>query len=324
VVDALPLHELEFDYLALVTPTSHTRFNKRYKCVMRQNPPPIIRDYVDDVAWVHATVKKRIATAFAKGWGVTVNEKPSGEDDMTNRHEENPAYCWRIGGNVTLVNGVCPECGWHVRKPAPCPECGHIQEPPQIHSKHKLVTMRTASRIPEKYIVAMGAGQSNFGPGDDPWETTAYDIALLGGGIENCNIVKYTSVIPKEAELISLSQAKDEGLMHHGMVLECIMAQTNGNQGQHICAGVGTFEVHNRDNELIGGFAVEYEGAGSPEKAQKMLAKSMDGLFKRRSYPGRGYHMRNKEFHIKDLVVDDKYGTVLVGLCFVSFVVPTF
>jgi len=69
---------------------------------------------------------------------------------------------------------------------------------------------------------------------------------------------------------------------------------------------------------------VEYEGAGSPEKAQKMLAKSMDGLFKRRSYPGRGYHMRNKEFHIKDLVVDDKYGTVLVGLCFVSFVVPTF
>ena len=94
-----------------------------------------------------------------------------------------------------------------------------------------------ANRIPTRYVVAIGTGQSNFGPGDDPWETTDYDIALLQAGIENCNIVKYTSVIPPEAHQISLEEARDEGLLHHGMVLECIMAQVNGSQGQHLCAG---------------------------------------------------------------------------------------
>ena len=174
-----------------------------------------------------------------------------------------------------------------------------------------------------------GAGQSNFGPGNDPWETTAYDIALQEGGIENCNIVKYTSVIPPEARMINLGKARREGLFHHGMVLECIMAQVDGNEGQHNCAGVGTFDVHDEHNKLVGGFAVEYEGVGSPQKARKMLEKSMNGLFSRRYKMSTAsgmvaYRMRNKEFHIRDLVVDDKYGTVLVGLCFVSFTVPTF
>lgn len=184
------------------------------------------------------------------------------------------------------------------------------------------MTYRTiASRIPMKFFVAMGAGQSNFGPGNDPWETTCYDMALLEGGIANCNIVKYTSVIPREALQISREQAEEEGLLHHGMVLESIMAQDNGEQGQHLCAGVGTFHVYHQDNH-IGGFAVEYEGGGSPEKARKVLGKAMDGLFDRRYKGLSGYLMSNKQFHIKDLIVDDSFGTVLVGLCFVTFAVP--
>lgn len=192
-------------------------------------------------------------------------------------------------------------------------------------SEHKMV--RTASRIPKKYIVVAGAGQSNFGPGSDPWETTDYDIALLEGGIENCNIVKYTSVLPKEAEQITLQDAQEQGLMHHGMVLECIMAQQNGEEGQHLCAGVGTFEVWKVSYELgkdeyIGGFACEYEGTGSVHKATEMLERSMKGLFERRGYPEKGYTMKNQQFHVKDLVVDDKFGTVLVAVCFVSFLIP--
>jgi len=202
-------------------------------------------------------------------------------------------------------------------------------------SEHKLI--RTASCIPEKYIVVAGAGQSNFGPGSDPWETTDYDIALLEGGIENCNIVKYTSVIPKEAEQITLQDAQEQGLMHHGMVLECIMAQMNGEEGQHLCAGVATFDVYKtfpaeeRSDELVGGFACEYEGCGSTEKARKMLTQSMNGLFERRYGPAsqsshivgnKHYFMANQQYHIKDLVVDDKFGTVLVGVCFVSFLIP--
>jgi hypothetical protein len=37
---------------------------------------------------------------------------------MKDRHLEDPAWCGRIGGPVTLsATGVCPECGW--RKPGP-------------------------------------------------------------------------------------------------------------------------------------------------------------------------------------------------------------
>lgn len=197
----------------------------------------------------------------------------------------------------------------------------------------------TASRIPEKYVVVCGAGQSNFGPGTDPWETTAYDIALLEAGIENCNIIKYTSVLPPEAVEVALSEAKAEGLFRHGMVLECIMAQQNGDENEHICAGVGTFEVWDRqpvemgryESTLIGGFAVEYEGNASPKKAEGLLNESMKGLFERRygsSYTFDslnkpvGPHMRNKKFHTQDLVVDDNFGTVLVALGFVTFRFP--
>lgn len=184
-----------------------------------------------------------------------------------------------------------------------------------------------ASRIPEKYIVVKGEGQSDFGPGNDPWETTAYDLALLQGGIENCNVVKYTSVIPPEAFEIDIDTAKKEGLFHHGMVLECIMAQVNGNKNDAICAGVGMFNVFKPgakegEDELVGGFAVEYEGGGSPDHAQEMLDQSMGGLFDRRYHDLPGYYMADKQFHIQDMIVDDDFGTVLVAIGFLSFIVP--
>lgn len=316
VAENLAINELEFDHLFLVTPTSHSSFKRRYNLVSQHKTPPIIRDYVDDVAWIRSIIKKRIATAFSKGWGVTITEKPEGEDNMANRHEEKPAYCGRIGGPVTIQeNGRCPECGWRLE-----------ENPPP----YRRVNMNTASRIPEKYIVIAGAGQSSFGPGEDPWETTAYDLALLEGGVEHCNIVKYTSVIPPEAKQITLEEAKHQRLFQHGMVLECIMAQVNGNKHDAICAGVGTFNVYERirggmeRNELVGGFAVEYEGKGSPKYAGEMLAASMQGLFDRRYKGKNDYYMADQQFHTKSLIVDEDYGTVLVGLCFVTFQVPTF
>ena len=44
------------------------------------------------------------------------------------------------------------------------------------------------------------------GGGTDPWETGAYDLALEEAGIENFNVVAYTSVIPPEAtEVLPMS-----------------------------------------------------------------------------------------------------------------------
>ena len=62
--------------------------------------------------------------------------------------------------------------------------------------------METKNRIPKENVIVTGAGQSDFGPVIDPWETAAYDLVLLDAGLEiaNCNVLKYTSVIPKDAK----------------------------------------------------------------------------------------------------------------------------
>lgn len=179
--------------------------------------------------------------------------------------------------------------------------------------------MIVGARIPKEYVVVTGVGQTSFGPGIDPWETAAYDLALLDAQIENCNIVEYTSVLPPEAVEISMDDAIAQGYFHHGMVLECIKAQVNGDQGQHICAGVGRCQVYDAEGEHVGGFAAEYEGYGSENLARKKLKEALHGIFMRR-YAGKDYTMGEIELTTRDLVVDEQYGTVLVALGFVRFI----
>ena len=181
--------------------------------------------------------------------------------------------------------------------------------------------MIIANRIPKDYVVVSGAGQSDFGPGVDPWETAAYDLALLEAGIENCNIVKYTSVMPKGAMQITMDQANEQGLFQHGMVLETIMAQVNGNHSESICAGVGRCKVY-KDGEEIGGFAAEYEGNNSESYAATKLYEALQGIFERR-YAGKPeYTIDDIQMTTKFLTVDQDYGTVFVAIGFLTFDLP--
>ena len=174
-------------------------------------------------------------------------------------------------------------------------------------------------RIPRTYFVTSGAGQITQDAGSDHFETGSYDLALLEAGIENFNVVKYTSVMPPEAREIDIAKAREEHLFHHGAVLECIMAQMNGEQGQHICAGVGRCKV-DIEGVFIGGFAAEYEGNASPEKAKKILLNDLKGIVKRRY--GNNASMYDVEYEVRDLIVDEEYGTVLAAICFVDYLFP--
>jgi len=178
--------------------------------------------------------------------------------------------------------------------------------------------IETFNRIPHHFFVTTGAGQITQDAGSDHFETGSYDLALLEAKIENFNVVKYTSVMPPEAEEITLEEAQE--YFHHGAVLETIMAQMNGEQGQHICAGVGRCKVK-VGGEFIGGFAAEYEGFASSEKAKKILENDLKGIIKRR-YHNAVVEVFDFEFAIKDLIVDKEYGTVLAAICFVTYLYP--
>ncbi len=64
---------------------------------------------------------------------------------------------------------------------------------------------------------------------------------MVETGIQDLNITQYSSVIPPEAETVTLEEAKP--FLRHGAVMESIMARMQGVKGDRITAGVGRMQV---------------------------------------------------------------------------------
>lgn len=191
------------------------------------------------------------------------------------------------------------------------------------------------NRLPYEYFVTVGAGESNVGSKGLPYETGSYDEALTNAGIENANIVTYTSVMPTKSKQIT----KEEGIsrIQWGEVLECIMAQANGNRGSFISAAVMTTDVYDPKGLYLGGFACEYSGKGSKEESERSLEDSISGIIEHRSYgktlkgatlyeynvTDKGYrYYPGKIFMYQGLDVKKQHGSVLASICFVSHKYP--
>jgi arginine decarboxylase len=191
------------------------------------------------------------------------------------------------------------------------------------------------NRVPYEYFITSGSGQSNVGSKGLQYETGSYDEALTKAGIENANVIEYTSVIPTEAKEIT----KEEGCkrIQWGEVMECIKAQANGSKGEFISSAVMSTSVYDPNGKYLGGFACEYSGNGTREEAEKSLEGSIDGIIERRNYgktqgqvkmyqdnitdKGYKYHP-GKIFAYEGLDVKDDHGTVLTAICFVSYRFP--
>ena len=145
-----------------------------------------------------------------------------------------------------------------------------------------------------------------------------YDAALHMAGIENYNVMLYTSVLPPEA--VELSHLPD---IHHGSVLEGIVAvQHADNPGTRITAGVLLAKVYrNSDGSYLGGFACEYAGNGSLEEAEANLREAMQQLFARR-YKPKFYRLEFGKLVVRTYTPEKSFGTILVGIGFASYLVP--
>ena len=105
------------------------------------------------------------------------------------------------------------------------------------------------NRIPYEYFITKGKGESDAGSKFLPYETGSYDAALHDAGIQNANVIEYTSVMPTESREIS----KEEGLkrMQWGEVMECIKAQANGEKGSTISSAVMITTIHDPNGTLV-------------------------------------------------------------------------
>jgi arginine decarboxylase len=169
-----------------------------------------------------------------------------------------------------------------------------------------------------------GRGQSSAETGSDHFETSAYDIALLDAGIENFNVMMYTSVLPPESREITMGEAEERHLLHHGAVLETIKAEMDGEQGEFLCTGVGRIWVYRKEGKdergkLIGGFAAEYEGHSSEEVAAKVLKQDLHGIVKRRYEHDRNINVSAPEIETCSMIVDEDYGVCFTALCFLTY-----
>ena len=185
-------------------------------------------------------------------------------------------------------------------------------------------------RIPRHFFFTSGIGKSDVGI-----ETGSFDDALFNASIADTNIMKYTSVLPRESSKIKRSEAS----LHHGAVLECIMAQANGNTGDVLTAGILTKRMKRKSDGLeIGGYVVEYPssddgvpgtiGSGvnvTAEDALKNLQEAMEQLLVRRhgSKYMDMYEVYDHWHHIESILVEEsKFGSVIVALGFVDWIFP--
>ena len=168
-------------------------------------------------------------------------------------------------------------------------------------------------RIPKNYFWAIEWGESNVGV-----ETGSYDAALTMAGIENFNILLYTSVLPPEAT--ETSHLPD---IHHGSVLEGIIAiQHTDKPGTRITAGVLLAKLFRKaDQSFLGGFACEYAGNDDVHAAEANLQEAMRQLFARR-YSADLYRLELGKIVARTFVPSKAFGTVLVGIGFSSYLSP--
>jgi arginine decarboxylase len=201
----------------------------------------------------------------------------------------------------------------------------------------KVNHLSIGNRIPYEYFITKGKGESNAGSKGLPYETGSYDAALNIAGIENCNVIEYTSVIPTKAKEIT----REDGLkrLQWGEVLECIKAQANGKRGTKISAAVMTTRITDPKGNYLGGFACEYSGNGTRKDAEESLGLSISGMIKRRGYGNiqgkttlykdnitdTGYKIYpGDKFEYEYLDVKEEHGSVLVAICFVNFFYPIY
>lgn len=115
-----------------------------------------------------------------------------------------------------------------------------------------------------------------YGKGEGATKLAAFDAALWDAGIANYNIIRLSSVIPDNAEIIT-KKLQWNG-REHGYRLYCVMAKAVTDViGRKVCAGLGWVSV----NRIGRGVFVEHSGSDEDE-VRKQIEASLTSLIRYR------------------------------------------
>lgn len=165
----------------------------------------------------------------------------------------------------------------------------------------------TRNRIPSKYFVTCGAGDS-----DNQVHAGSFHMALHNAGISDFNIQTYSSVLPACAKEVPKEKAR---LPKFGSEMMTIMAVANGELGENICAGITygwLFDGHKK----IGGLVCEVSGSMSVDEMVFKLHAALNELHER-TYSQ--YELKGVSTYVMPHTVSKIHGTALVAICFTEY-----
>ena len=182
-------------------------------------------------------------------------------------------------------------------------------------TKLKIMIMKKnvviGKRVPRDFFITSGVGES-----DITVHAGSYHLALKDAGIEMCNIMNYSSILPKIAR--EVERPLD---LEHGSVMEVISAVATCGKGERATASVIFGWLYDRTTgEKYGGLVCEYNGSKSVEDAEVELRMSLNELYVN-GFDDR-FELRDITVNSKSVEPTKKFGTALVAICFVSYVVP--
>lgn len=168
------------------------------------------------------------------------------------------------------------------------------------------------NRIPKDYFIAKGKGES-----DITVHAGSYHLALKNAGIEMCNIIGYSSILPQIA-----TEIERPDKLVHGSVMETISAVATCLKHEQATAGIIYGWLYDKETgDKYGGLVCEYNGGLDEESASNSLQLSLNELYEN------GY---SEQFDLRDINVvtnsiipDKQYGTAIVVICFTSYIYPS-
>lgn len=171
--------------------------------------------------------------------------------------------------------------------------------------------MIVSNRIPLTFFHTEGVGQSEI-----TTHAGSYHLALRDAGIEMCNIMVYSSILPAKSRRIDRPEHHS---FVHGEVMETIMAVATCRYGETATAGLTYGWLYDDAGEKYGGLVCEYNGSMPEHEAHEHLGDMLNELHTN------GYkHLRleREATLIRQVTPNQMFGTALVGLCFTSYEWP--
>lgn len=180
-----------------------------------------------------------------------------------------------------------------------------------------------ACPLPKDYFETTGTGES-----DNQIHAGSYHFAMQQARIERANLIPYSSILPSCAHRISVKEGVQQ--IQHGAEMKIIQAAahvdtTTGDK--QATAGIMYGMLYKKGSKTHeGGLVCEYTCNGTVAEVKENLTSCLDGLYRSKNPEGKrfsdDYELKNIRFLSATVEPKKRFGTALVALAFVNYIVP--